>query len=73
MSQDKFNEAIYEFSVETGRTPTKIYLGEEEWGELQVMAKAMTGFIYNQDSYLDPEFMGLKIFLVKTSNHLTVV
>lgn len=71
--QDKFTECIYDFSFDTGRTPTKMYLGEKEWEELQTMAKAMTGFIYDQDSYSNPEFHGLKIFLVKTDKHLTVV
>ncbi len=73
MAQDKFNEAIDEFSVETGRTPTKIYLGEREWIELKAMALAMTGFKYNEDGFGTPECMGLKIFLVKTDKHLTVV
>ena len=50
-----------------------MYLGEEEWTELQKIALDQAGYKYNQDSFENPEFMGLKIFLVKTEKHLTVV
>ncbi len=72
MPEDKFTESIYQYSVDTGKSPTKMYLGESEWEELKIMVRALTGFVYNQDQYSNPEFKGLKIFLVKAPQHLTV-
>ena len=68
---NRINEAIHEFMHETGKTPTVIYLGRLDYGEL-VNAVDKGGLAYKADDGEKKSVAGLEIHTVDDERHLRV-
>lgn len=60
------NKEVHRFIAETGKQPTNLYLGREEWDELAQLAQPF-GVAATQQG---PEFNGLRLYFVDKQSHV---
>ena len=68
----QLDEKIAEFIEKTGREPTNIYLGQNEWDCLIAWAKENCGYSYPSEGKDILEYRGKQIFKVDADFHIKV-
>lgn len=61
---------IAQFIITYEINPKELYLGKLEWKALKEVARAITGFVYQENTGM--EYKNIKIYLVKEDSHIAV-
>jgi len=67
---DNLDNDITQFIINNELNPERIYLGNLEWNALKEVARAITGFVYQENTGM--EYKNIKIYLVKEDSHIAV-
>jgi hypothetical protein len=68
----QLDEKIAEFTIKTGKEPTNIYLGQNEWDCFMAWEKEFCRYLYPLEGKDIPEYKGKQVFKVNADFHIKV-
>jgi len=66
----EIDNKIIDFQVQTGKRPTNIYLGKQQWDVLMKWAYINCGYFHDAEGRDVPEYQDCRVYKVNVENHV---